>query len=112
MTNTTTAEVVARRTTFDGVTIFLHADGSVSDRLNFFRGKLPAASMWRAIDDASIYTHAEVPAMIRDAKAGKWSEAWLAGQVRRGRLAAVPQADRVYIGRDLANGMTAYMRVR
>lgn len=108
---TTKTEVVAKRTTFDGVTIYIHSDGSVSDRLNFFRGKLPLETMWRAIDDVAVYTHAEVPQMIREAKAGKWSDAWVAAQAQKARLASVPEADRVYVGIDLANGSTSYVRV-
>lgn len=62
------AEIVSTRTTFDGVTVYLHADGSVSDRRCVQRGKLPVTTMWRAWGDVCTYTHAELPEMIRAAK--------------------------------------------
>lgn len=108
--------IIATRTTFDGVTVYLHSDGSVSDRLNFFRAKLPIASMWRAFDDVSIYTHAEIPSFIREAKGGKWSPAWIAGQVasaqKRAAIASVPEAERCYRQIDNANGGSVFVRIR
>jgi hypothetical protein len=63
------AEVVSTRTTFDGASVFLHADGMVSNRLHVVAGgKLPLASMWRVWGDVCVYTHAELPEMIRAAK--------------------------------------------
>jgi len=63
-------EIISTRATFDGVTVFLHADGSVSDRRSFFRGKLPVATMWRVWGDICTYTHAEIQEMIRSVKRG------------------------------------------
>lgn len=65
--------IVSTRTTFCGVTVFLHADGSVSDRMRYLTGgKMPTDTMWRAWEDVCIYTHAEIPAFIRSVKAGTW----------------------------------------
>jgi len=57
--------VVATRTTSDGVKVYLHADGAVSDRQSYFRVKRPVATMFRAIDDVSLYDAAELPAFIK-----------------------------------------------
>src|SRR3954465_3186377 len=67
---TEAADIVSTRKTFDGVTVYLHADGPVSDRLSYFRGKLPVATMWRVWGDICTYTHAEIPGMIRSVKSG------------------------------------------
>lgn len=65
--------IVAKRKTFDGVVVFLHANGEMSDHLNFIKGgKLPAAVMWRFAADVCLYTHAELPNLIRAAKRGEW----------------------------------------
>lgn len=67
-------DVVSTRTTFDGVTVFLHADGAVSDRRSFVgRIKLPLAGMWRAWEDVCTYTHAELADWIRAVRDGSWS---------------------------------------
>jgi hypothetical protein len=59
-------QIVASRLTFDRVLVFVHADGSLSDRLNFLRGgRLPLATLWRKIDDICLYTHAELPEYTR-----------------------------------------------
>lgn len=66
--------VVSTRATFCGVTVFLHADGSVSDRRAYIgRIKLPVASMWRAWEDVCTYTHDELPAFIRAVCDGTWT---------------------------------------
>ena len=62
----TEAEIVSTRTTFDGVTVRLHANGEISDRMHFVRGgRLPLATMWQAWDWVCTYTHAELPDYIR-----------------------------------------------
>jgi len=66
-------EVVSTRTTFDGVRVQLHANGEISDRQSFFRGKLPVGEMWRAWEDITLYTHAEIPALIKAVRAGKFT---------------------------------------
>ena len=57
-------EIVATRTTLDGVTVYLHADGKLSTRnLDVVYGaKLAVATMFRAIDDLSLYEFAEIKA--------------------------------------------------
>ena len=65
----TEAEIVSTRTTFDGVTVHLHANGEISDRMYCVRGgRLPLATMWRAWSDVCVLTHAELPDFIRAAK--------------------------------------------
>lgn len=87
-------EIVATRQTFDGATVYLHADGAISFRTHFSRGgRLPIANMWRVWEDVCTYTADEIPALIRAARAGNWvpirvrkspdGEAILAGQIRR-----------------------------
>ena len=92
-----TNEVVATRMTFDGVTVFLHSDGRLSDKFNFIKGgKLPVESMWRVIADLAVYTHAELPALIAEVRSGKWipsGAAW---------ANSVPESKRVY--RDIVTG--------
>lgn len=61
----TEPEIVARRTTLDGVRIFVHADGSVSDRMSFLRARLKPAAMWRWVQDICILNYSELEADIR-----------------------------------------------
>jgi len=70
MPATTTAqpEIVSTRQSFDGVTVYLHADGSVSTRMWFFRGKFPVAKMWRAWGDICTYTVQEIPGYLHAVK--------------------------------------------
>jgi hypothetical protein len=92
MNNTanTDPEIIARRATFDGVAINLHADGSLSTRTHFIgRIKLPVTTMWREIDDVSIFTYAELSDFIRAAKAGERQKARdRADWINSGRCAA------------------------
>jgi hypothetical protein len=72
-TNRPDPEIIARGKTFDGATIHLHADGSLSFRMHFIgRSKLPTETMWRAWQDISLYTADEVPAFIKAVKKGKY----------------------------------------
>jgi hypothetical protein len=99
MTNTMKdAEIVARRFTFDGVQINLHADGALSTRMHFVgRVKLPVATMWREIDDVCVYTYAELPAFIKAAKSGeRAADRDRADWINSGRCAAQVAAN----GRD------------
>lgn len=66
------AAIIGTRRSFDGATINLHADGSLSTVLYFLRGgKLPVASMWRHLDDVCLYAVAELPDFIRAANKAK-----------------------------------------
>lgn len=60
--------IISTRKTFDGVTVHLHIDGSISTRMWFFRGKLPTATMWREWDDICLYNLPEIPSYIKGAK--------------------------------------------
>lgn len=101
----TTTEIVATRTTFDGVQVFLHADGSVSDRLRFIgRTKLPAATMWRAAADFSLYTHDELPAFIK--KVARGAQKFFSVRVDR------PEAERLYRSVVTSAGLTVYVRIK
>ena len=95
-TTTTEAEIIARRFTFDGVQINLHADGALSTRMHFVgRVKLPVATMWREIDDVCVYTYAELPGFIRAAKSGERQAARdRADWINSGRCAAQVAANR------------------
>lgn len=100
-------EIVATRKTFDGITVHLHSDGRLSDNFNFIKGgKLPIASMWRVLADLCVYTHAELPALIAEVKAGKWvpsGTAW---------AKSVPESKRVYREIPLAgSGGSVFIRV-
>lgn len=65
--------IVSTKTTFCGVTVHLHADGSVSDRMRYLAGgKLPRDIMWRVWADLCIWTHEELPGLIRSVKDGTW----------------------------------------
>jgi len=75
MAKTQTSEIVSTRKTFDGVEVYLHADGSVSTRMWFFRGKFSSDVMWRAWGDIGI------PAYMREVKRGKL--AWQRPFVKR-----------------------------
>lgn len=68
---------ISTRQTFDGVTVYLHADGSVSTRMWFFRGKFDASTMWRAWGDISMYKAEEIPDYMREVKRGnlRWQKA-------------------------------------
>lgn len=71
-TNTASPEMIARRQTFDGVTIYLASDSTLWTRTHqISRTPLAVADRFRIIDDMSIMTYAELPQLIRDAKAGK-----------------------------------------
>jgi hypothetical protein len=66
------AAIVATRETFDRVTIFLHADGSLSTRAHYlYGGKLPRNNMWRLIDDVCLYNFEELRGFLRAAQAGE-----------------------------------------
>jgi hypothetical protein len=72
--NNYSSPVVSTRTTFCGVTVHLHADGSVSNRRNYIgRIKLPVAIMWRAWEDVCTYTHDELADWIRAVRDGSWT---------------------------------------
>jgi len=103
--NAATAAIVATRTTFDGVQVFLHADGSVSDRLRFIgRVNLPLATMWRAAADFSLYTHAELATFIKKAATG--AQKFFSPRVDR------PESERLYRSVVTSAGVTVYLRVR
>lgn len=100
-----TDPVVATRTTFDGVQVFIHADGSVSDRLRFIgRTKLPEVSMWRAVGDICLYTHAELPAFIK--KVAKGAQKMFRVRIDR------PESERLYRSIVTTAGTEVYIRVR
>lgn len=102
---TLTEPIVATRTTFDGVQVFLHADGSVSDRLRFIgRTKLPEATMWRATADFCLYTHVELPAFIKNVAKG--AQKFFSVRVDR------PESERLYRHVTTSAGATVYLRVR
>lgn len=105
MKTNTTPEVVASRKTFDGVQVFLHADGSISCVMYFLRGRLPVDQMWRVIDDFCLYDWAELPQLLRDVRAGAWKPFAIRDWVKA--------EDRVYrsYGK-LANGLDLCVRVR
>lgn len=87
------AEIISTRKTFDGVTVHLHADGSVSDRLRYVAGgKLPADKMWRVWGDVELYEHAELPQLIRDVKKGHWKPFY----IRKGMTEAQREAARAH----------------
>jgi hypothetical protein len=71
--NPTEPAVISTRVTFDNVTVYLHEDGSVSDRLRFCRSKLPTNIMWSVWAWVETYRSAELPQLIKSARAGKWS---------------------------------------
>jgi hypothetical protein len=72
----TESEIAARRRTFDGVQIFVHADGSLSNRTNFIgRSKLPISMIWIVADEICTYTHDELAGLIRSVKSGAWEQA-------------------------------------
>lgn len=57
-------EVVSARRTLDGISVFLHADGSVSDRANFLRNRV-RRDMWRFWQDVCVLKHSELDLAIR-----------------------------------------------
>lgn len=73
MSTAANTEAVSTRQTFDGVRVQLHANGEISDRLSFFRGRLPVDQMWFVWEDITLYTHAEIPALLRSVRAGKFT---------------------------------------
>lgn len=98
-------EIVATRTTYDGVQVFLHADGSVSDRLRFIgRTKLPETTMWRAAEDFCLYTHAELPAFIKNVAKG--AQKFFSVRVDR------PESERLYRQVVTSAGAKVYLRIR
>ena len=69
-----TTETIATRTTFDGCTLFFHADGKVSTRSMVYFGRLPVAMIFTVADAVCTYTEAEIPTLIRDAAAGRFPQ--------------------------------------
>jgi hypothetical protein len=69
-TATTEPTILATRTTADGVTVFLHEDGQVSNRVHYYRTRLPMAVAFRVMDDLCLADSAEIPALLRAAKKG------------------------------------------
>ena len=72
-TTTIDPEVISTRHTFDGARVQLHANGEISDRQSFFRGKLDPAKMWAVWEDITLYTHTEIPGLIRAARRGTFT---------------------------------------
>jgi hypothetical protein len=99
-------EVVATRQTFDGVTVYLHADGALSTRMAFVGGgNLPLAAMWRFVGDICLMTFAELVGEVRAEKRGQR------------RLFTVrdwvPESQQVWAaGPVLANGVQMTWRIR
>jgi hypothetical protein len=86
------SEVVARRTTFDGVTILIHADGRLSDRLRWVPGgKVPVDRLFRFADDIGTFNYAELPDAIRAAKRKGW-------YARRNPMAPIDDSRMLWIG--------------
>lgn len=104
MKNTADAPVVAVRETFDGVRVNFHANGEVSFRTHFLRGRLTPLAIWRVADDVCLYTAEEIPALLRAAK----SAAWRPFRVR----VDIPESQRVYRVVKVANGLDVHIRVR
>jgi len=69
----TDPEVISTRHTFDGARVQLHANGEISDRQSFFRGKLDPTKMWTVWEDITLYTYAEIPGLIRAARRGTFT---------------------------------------
>lgn len=63
-------DIVATRTTFDGVTVYFHADGKVSTRSIVLYGRLPVAKIFTVADNICTHTWEEVPGLIKAARAG------------------------------------------
>jgi hypothetical protein len=70
---TTTTETIARRQTFDGVTVYLHSDGSIStrDRVLPVAFRLPVATMHRVFDDVCVWTIEELHTLAMLAREGR-----------------------------------------
>jgi hypothetical protein len=105
MKNTAQAEVVAVRHTFDGARIAFHADGEVSFRTHIERSRLPLADIWRVAENVCLYTAAEIPALLREVKAGWWKPFRVV--VRREAPASA-----VYRAIKIANGGEINIRIR
>lgn len=86
-------EIISTRKTYDGITVNLHKDGSVSDRRAYVsRSKLPTNVMWRFWGDISLYDWAEIPALIKQVnKLGTWPPP------RRARATNLTEAQRLAI---------------
>ncbi len=67
-------EVIATRSTSDGVTVHLHEDGSVSTRFHFFRTRLALDVAHRVMDDVCLYDMGEVPGLLREVKKGSYAK--------------------------------------
>lgn len=149
----TEAHVVARRKTFDDISVQFWSDGAVTCGINTyvamaprsaFRRRAAVKANWLVTDRVSLYDHAELRGMVDAAREamsqtghlpGAYLDAKLRGVkfqacskgavlkhsldcgcaaciARREAIRAVPESDRVYIGIDLANGSTSYVRVK
>jgi hypothetical protein len=58
-------EIIAERTTFDGVTVYIHADGKISTRnLDVVYGvKFSPENIFRAADEMCLYDFAELKSL-------------------------------------------------
>lgn len=107
----TESEIIARRETFDGVTVFIHADGALSTRMHFVgRAKLPASDVWAVAAEVCTYTYAELPGLIRSVKSGAWQKTRAEAR-QRAASNARPEGERIYKTRDLANGFVSFIRI-
>ena len=104
MKNTAKAEpeVVAKRRTSDGAVVNFHADGQVSFVTYFLRTRLPLSIMWKVAGDVCLYDAAELPALLRKAKAGDW---------RPFRVSVPAPSTAIYKEIKNANGLTTYIRI-
>lgn len=104
MKSTSEAEIVAVRRTFDGAVVNFHANGEVSFRTSFLRGKLPLATMWKVAENVCLWTADELPSLLREARAGR---------VRAFRVRVdIPESQRLYKVVKIANGLDVSVRIR
>lgn len=73
------SNIIAKRTTFDNVTIFLHEDGKLSTRNYWLTRRLPAVSMWQTFENVCTYTLEEIIQGADSRPSARQSAAIMAG---------------------------------
>jgi hypothetical protein len=66
------AQVVARRTTFDGVALLLWSDGAITNRLggSTVRGRVPLARLWETAGWVATYRWDELAGLVQALRRG------------------------------------------
>jgi hypothetical protein len=101
-------EIVAKRTTYDGVAVLFWSDGAVTDRVGrLVKGRLPTDRIFEFANEVAIYGWNEIPDAIARFKRGE-----VVGTRRPARAPDVPESKRLYREITSAAGLKHTIRIK